>query len=186
VTLVVDYDSDWPLRFERLRAELSEALTDRGVPFVAIEHVGSTSVPGLAAKSVIDCDIVVQAKDVPRASEVLIDVGFAKLGELGIPQRWAFKEPPRLANSNVYIIVEGSLALRNHLAVRDVLRVDSALRDEYAEVKKRVASTAGDIDEYGAGKNDALQAILAAAGLSEEERRSINANRVPSHAELPR
>lgn len=177
--LVEDYDSGWPLRFERLRAELAEALTTRSVPFVAMEHVGSTSVPELAAKPVIDCDVVVRAEDVQRASEALIDVGFTPLGELGIPQRWAFKEPPRLANSNVYVIVEGSLSLRNHVAVRDVLRLDSGLRAEYAEVKKKVASTAADIDEYGAGKNDVIQAILAAAGMSEEERRSINANSVP-------
>ncbi len=183
---VEDYDSGWPLRFERLRAELAESLATRGVPFVAIEHVGSTSVLGLAAKPVIDCDVIVQAEDVQRASEALIEVGFSPLGELGIPQRWAFKEPPRLANSNVYVIVEGSLSLRNHLAVRDVLRRDSGLRAEYAEVKKRVASTAADIDEYGAGKNDFIQAILAAAGMSEEERRTINANSVPSHAEFPR
>jgi GrpB-like predicted nucleotidyltransferase (UPF0157 family) len=145
VILVVDYDAAWPLRFERLEAELAEALITRGVCFVSIEHVGSTSVPGLAAKPVIDCDIVVQAKDVPRASEALISVGFTRLGELGIPQRWAFKEPPRLANSNVYVIVEGSLSLRNHLAVRDVLRIDGGLRAEYAKVKKRIASTAADI-----------------------------------------
>jgi GrpB-like predicted nucleotidyltransferase (UPF0157 family) len=186
VILVVDYDPTWPLRFERLEAELAEALTTRGVPVVSIEHVGSTSVPGLAAKPVIDCDVVVQAKDVPRASEALIDLGFSPLGELGIPQRWAFKEPSRLANSNVYVIVQGSLSLRNHLAVRDVLRIDSGLRAEYAEVKKRVASTAADIDEYGVGKNDVIQAILAAAGLTEDERWSIDANRVPSHAEFPR
>jgi GrpB-like predicted nucleotidyltransferase (UPF0157 family) len=186
VILVVDYDPAWPQQFQRLQAELSEQLLARGVPFVAIEHVGSTSVPGLAAKPVIDCDIVVHAQEVVGASRALSDLGFAPLGELGIPQRWAFKEPARLANRNVYVIVEGSLSLRNHLAVRDVLRADSALRDEYAEVKKRVASAAADIDEYGAGKNDMVQAILAAAGMTERERQSINANRVPSHHEFPR
>jgi len=128
----------------------------------------------------------VNREDVEAASEVLVDIGFVEQGELGIPQRWAFKEPPRLANSNVYVIVEGSLALRNHLAVRDLLRVDSVRRHEYGALKKKVAETARDIDEYGAGKNDALQAILAAAGLSEQDRRSINTNSVPSHTELPR
>ena len=105
--LVVDYDPAWPQQFQRLQAELSEQLLARGVPFVAIEHVGSTSVPGLAAKPVIDCDIVVHAQEVVGASRALSDLGFAPLGELGIPQRWAFKEPARLANRNVYVIVEG-------------------------------------------------------------------------------
>ena len=70
-----------------------------GVPVVAIEHVGSTSVPGLAAKPVIDCDIVVAGQDVAAASGVLAGLGFRPLGERGIPLRWAFTEPERLAGT---------------------------------------------------------------------------------------
>jgi GrpB-like predicted nucleotidyltransferase (UPF0157 family) len=165
---------------------LSEALTLSGAPFIAIEHVGSTSVPGLAAKPVIDCDIVVGEPGVPTASRTLIALGFAPLGELGIPQRWAFREPDRLANTHVYVVVEGSLALRNHLAVRDLLRTDATLRSQYGDVKKRVAGTTDDIDEYGAGKNEVLQTILTTAGLTEDELRSIeDANRVPPRSEFP-
>ena len=76
--------------------------------------------------------------------------------------------------------------MRNHLAVRDVLRTDGALRDEYAAVKVLVGATATDIDEYGRGKNAVVQKILLAAGLSDDERASIDANQVPSHTELPR
>ena len=54
--VVTEYDPAWPARFERLRAEYAAAMDAAGVPVVAIEHVGSTSVPGLAAKPVIDCD----------------------------------------------------------------------------------------------------------------------------------
>jgi GrpB-like predicted nucleotidyltransferase (UPF0157 family) len=154
-------------------------LTATGVPVVAIEHVGSTSVPGLAAKPVIDCDIVVVAQHVASASLVLESLGFEPRGELGIPERWAFWEPDRLIGTNTYLVVAGSLALRNHLAVRDVLRADGVLRDEYGAAKKRVAATAAGIYEYGAGKNDVVQRILDAAGLSEEKRESINSNQVP-------
>lgn len=90
---VVDYDSAWPRRFEALRQEYARAMAAAGVPVVAIEHVGSTSVPGLAAKPIIDCDIVVAPADVESAAAVLVGLGFRPLGELGIPQRWAFKEP---------------------------------------------------------------------------------------------
>src|SRR5258708_39430665 len=96
-----------------------------GVAIVAIEHVGSTSVPGLAAKPIIDCDLIVSGADVSAASSVLVSLGFTPLGELGIPQRWAFKEPARLAGTNTYVIVDGCLSLRNHLAVRDVLRANA-------------------------------------------------------------
>jgi GrpB-like predicted nucleotidyltransferase (UPF0157 family) len=185
VIVVVEYHPGWPARFEELRQEYAAAMADAGVPVLAIEHVGSTSVPGLAAKPVIDCDIVVAEPDVAAASAVLAGLGFSPLGELGIPLRWAFKEPARLAGTNTYAIVTGSLALRNHLAVRDILRSDPVLREQYAAVKRRVGATAADIDEYGQGKNAVIQQILAAAGLTEAERASIDANQVPAHEDVP-
>ena len=157
-----------------------------GVPVLAIEHVGSTSVPGLAAKPVIDCDIVVAGRDVAMASRVMAGLGFTPLGELGIPLRWAFREPARLAGTNTYVVVAGSLSLRNHLGVRDILRADPDLREQYAAVKKRAGATAANIDEYGRAKNAMVQRILAAAGLTDAERASIDANQVPSHDEVPR
>lgn len=176
---VRDYDPAWPDQFEKLRAEYAAAFEAAAVPFVSIEHVGSTSVLGLAAKPVIDIDIVVSAADVDVATSVLVSLGFEPRGELGIPQRWAFWEPERLAGTNTYVVVAGSLALRNHLAVRDTLRADPDLRREYGHVKKTVGATAADIYEYGAGKNATVQRILATAGLNDEERASINANQVP-------
>ncbi len=184
--VVAEYDPDWPRRFERLRREYAAAMAAADVAVAAIEHVGSTSVPGLAAKPVIDCDIVVAEREVAAASRVLAGLGFRPLGELGIPLRWAFKEPDRLAGTNTYVIVEGSLSLRNHLAVRDILRADPALREQYAAVKRRVGATAANIDEYGRGKNAMVQRILAAAGLTGAERASIDGNQVPSHDEVPR
>jgi GrpB-like predicted nucleotidyltransferase (UPF0157 family) len=184
--VVVEYDPAWPQRFDQLRQEYAGAMAAAGVPVVTIEHVGSTSVPGLAAKPVIDCDIVVAGPDVGAASRALTGLGFKALGQLGIPQRWAFKEPGHFAGTNTYVVVEGSLALRNHLVVRDILRTDSDLRMRYAAVKRRVGATAANIDEYGRGKNAMVQQILAAAGLTDEERASIDANQVPSHDDVPR
>ncbi len=182
----MDYDPAWPDRFAALRAEYAAAMAKAGVPVVTIEHVGSTAVPGLAAKPIIDCDIVVPPRAVTAASHVLISLGFTPLGELGIPQRWAFKEPARLAGTNTYVIAEGCLSLRNHLALRDVLRADAGLRAEYAAVKRAAGLRAADIDEYGQAKTAVVQKILAAAGLSEAERLSIAGNQVPSHAGFPR
>lgn len=178
--LVVDYDPAWPARFESLRTEYGEALRAAGVPVVSIEHVGSTSVPGLAAKPIIDVDIVVEEEHVEAASNVLTGLGFTPLGERGIPQRWSFQEPPRLAPTHTYVVVDGSLALRNHLAVRDVLRADAHLRDEYAAVKKRAAAEVADIDEYLQRKSAIIQAILAKAGLTESERATIDSQQLPS------
>src|SRR5215469_17693509 len=110
VITVVEYDPSWPDRFAALRDEYAKAMAAAGVPVLAIEHVGSTSVPGLAAKPIIDCDIVVAETRVPAASTVLMTLGFTQLGELGIPQRWAFAEPARLARTNTYVIVGGCLS----------------------------------------------------------------------------
>jgi GrpB-like predicted nucleotidyltransferase (UPF0157 family) len=123
MTTVHDYDPAWPDRFEALREQYVAAFADAKMPVVAIEHIGSTSVPGLAAKPVIDCDIVVDEEDVAAATEVLLGLGFSPLGELGIPARWAFKEPARLAGTNTYVTVDGCLSVRNHRAVRDTLRL---------------------------------------------------------------
>ena len=91
VIAVVEYDPSWPERFYALRGEYAKAMAAAGVPVAAIEHVGSTSVPGLAAKPIIDCDIVVAEPDVTAAADVLVALGFTPEGELGIPQRWAFR-----------------------------------------------------------------------------------------------
>jgi GrpB-like predicted nucleotidyltransferase (UPF0157 family) len=173
VITVVDYDPAWPERFEGLRAEYSAAMAAAGVPVVAIEHVGSTSVPGLAAKPVIDCDIVVREADVAAASGVLVSLGFTPLGDLGVPQRWAFRAPARFVRTNTYVIVDGCLSLRNHRAVRDVLRADQGLRDEYAAVKKQAGARLDHLDDYVVAKNDIVQKILAAAGLTDAERACI-------------
>lgn len=183
---VVAYDPAWPARFVALAQEYRAALERAGVEVVAIEHVGSTSVPGLAAKPVLDCDIVVSADRVAATAEVLIGLGFRPLGELGIPERWAFQEPLRLTGTNTYVIVDGSLSLRNHLRLRDTLRADPGLRDRYGAVKLRLGASAVSIAEYGQGKSAVVQEILAAAGLTDDERRVIADAQVPSRAEVPR
>jgi hypothetical protein len=94
----------------------------------------------------LSCVIVVTEQDAAAASRVL--TGWASRRSANSASRWAFKEPARLTGTNTYV-VEGSLALRNHLAVRDTLRADPALREQYAAVKRQAGATAATIDEYG-------------------------------------
>ena len=170
---IADYDDAWPMRFATIKAYISDAMTTAGVPVASIEHVGSTSVPGLAAKPVIDCDVVVEKSVVGSASRALETVGFRPLGDLGIPDRWAFEAPERLGATNVYVTVEGSLSLRNHLATRTILRTRPDLREAYAAAKRDAAASATDIDDYVERKSDVLQEILRAGGLTDEERAAI-------------
>lgn len=172
---VVEYQPSWPERFSVLRDAYSAALDAAGAGYRSIEHVGSTSVPGLAAKPIIDVDIVVDPEEVAAAVAALAAIGFEPRGDLGVPDRQAFRTPEPFAPTNTYVVVAGSLALRNHLAVRDVLRADPELRDEYAAVKRRAAAEAQDIDDYIERKSGVLSRVLAAAGISAEERAAITA-----------
>lgn len=162
--LVVDYDPQWPAVFTSISKVLAAALAE--IPVVAIEHVGSTSVPGLAAKPIIDVDVVVRRQFVSRAIDALQLVGYEPLGDLGIPDRYALKAPPGTARQNVYVTVEGCLSLRNHLGVRQVLRNDASLRDEYSATKRRLAAETDEIDVYVVAKNEIVRRILQQAGLS--------------------
>ena len=173
---IVEYHPDWKVTFETLRSTYAQAL--RSVPIIAIEHVGSTAVEGLAAKAVVDIDIVVAPHHVAEASEQLRSIGFRPLGDQGIAGRWAFRQPADLPRTNTYVTEVGSTALRNHLTVRDALRGDPELRAQYGELKRELASSTTTTDSYVAGKSSFLLGILQRAGLTREELAEIEiANR---------
>lgn len=169
---VVPYSPEWPAQFARVAADLRRALA--GVPVIAIEHVGSTSVPGLAAKPVIDIDIVVRREDAEAAIAALVAVGYAHRGDLGVTDRDSLAAPDDDPRRNVYVCVEGTLHLRNHLAVRAILRERSDLRDRYGAVKTELArDPAMDIGTYLARKSPVLQEVLAMSDLTDAEMRAI-------------
>ena len=164
---VVAYDREWPERFLAIRAELMRALGD--IPVVAIEHVGSTSVPGLVAKPVIDIDVIVDRSDVEAAIGALERIGYQHRGNLGIPDRHSLAQPGDGTRRNVYVVVDGALSLRNHLAIRDALRSDRSLRVRYGALKLRLSSETHDIDTYVARKSRLLLGILRDAGFTDDE-----------------
>ncbi|MBD3946251.1 GrpB family protein [Nocardioides ganghwensis] len=169
---VVDWSPRWAEQYEEVAAVLTRALAD--VRSARVEHVGSTSVPGLAAKPVLDVDVIVEPEDVPAAVAALESVGYVHRGDLGVTGREAFHAPdgPR---RNVYVCTAGTANVRNHLAVRDVLRRRADLREAYDSVKRALAADPGmDIDTYIAGKSAVLQEVLEASGeLSDEELAAI-------------
>ncbi|MFN0093408.1 MAG: GrpB family protein [Dehalococcoidia bacterium] len=171
--IVVDYDPAWPARFEALAKRLEPALD--GV-VVAVEHVGSTSVPGLAAKPIIDLDIVVRDDDAAVTATIaaLATLGYAHRGDLGIPGREAFRAPAGGQAHHLYVCREGCPSLRNHLAVREHLRAHPATAAAYGALKKALAARhPDDIDAYIAGKAPLLLAILAKSGFDEDELAAI-------------
>ena len=107
--------------------------------------------------------------------------GYGPLGTLGIPDRFAFVAPDALPERRVYVTVAGSVALRNHLALRDTLRSDPDLRNQYGELKLFLARREFDrIDEYVEAKSPILQRILREGGLGDDELEEIERiNRAP-------
>jgi GrpB-like predicted nucleotidyltransferase (UPF0157 family) len=174
---VVPYDPSWPRRFARVRADLERALI--GVPTIAIEHVGSTSVPGLAAKPVIDVDVVVSRDELRSALDALEAVGYRHRGDLGIPDRHSLHAPDDGVRRNVYVVVDGALALRNHLAIRAALRADDRLRAQYGTLKRRLAAEVDDIDIYVLQKTELLVRILSEAGFTPAEIDAVRAANQP-------
>ncbi|WP_347977294.1 GrpB family protein [Microbacterium sp. ProA8] len=169
---VVPYSEEWPQQFARAAADLRLALAD--VPVLSIEHVGSTSVTGLSAKPVIDIDIVVRREETPAAIAALIAVGYTHRGDLGVTDREAMAAPDDDPQRNVYICVEDTLHLRNHLAVRAILREREDLRDRYGAIKTEIArDPAMDIERYLALKSPVLQEVLALSDLTDAEKRAI-------------
>jgi len=176
---VVPYSPDWPRRFEQIAAGLRATLAD--VPTAVVEHVGSTSVPGLAAKPILDIDVVVDGEGVSAAVAALTSVGYLHRGDLGVSGREAFKAPDDEPRRHVYVCRRSTLNVRNHLAVRDVLRARADLRDEYGAVKVALAAEPSmDIDTYIARKSAVLQKVLAASDLTPEERLQIQRLNDPS------
>ncbi|KAF1836558.1 UPF0157-domain-containing protein [Decorospora gaudefroyi] len=161
--IVEEYNPAWPQQFENIKSELEGYLQD--VEYLSIEHVGSTSVPGLAAKPIIDVDIIVTRDEVQPAIDALIANGkFDYLGELGINDRHAFKDPNQSMRHNIYVCVDGAAQTRNHLRLRDTLRSNEELRDEYGRVKLQLAAKATNIVDYLVGKSAIIQKMLKLSG----------------------
>ncbi len=169
---VVAPSPDWVRQFRVVAEELALILAE--LPVDAIEHVGSTSVPGLPAKPILDIDIIVQRDVMTAATRALEHAGYVHCGDLGVTDREAFTAPDERPSRNVYLCVADTLHVRNHLAVRDALRARPDLRDRYGAVKLQLASERDmDIHRYLAGKSAVLQDILALSNLTAEEKQVI-------------
>jgi GrpB-like predicted nucleotidyltransferase (UPF0157 family) len=162
---VVEYMADWPHLFSRLREEIWSSVSDLAV---GIEHIGSTSVPGLAAKPIIDIDLIVESKDiVPLAVTRLTMAGYVHQGDLGIADREALDHRSAAIAHNLYLCPRDSLALRNHIAFRDYLRTHASSLASYSSLKKRLAAEfPRDIARYVEGKREFILRVLGECGFS--------------------
>jgi GrpB-like predicted nucleotidyltransferase (UPF0157 family) len=162
--VVVDADPAWPQQFEEIATYLRPFL---GGSVLRIEHVGSTAVPGLAAKPIIDIDVVVaDESQVQGVLQRIESAGYRWVGDLTVSGREAF-EPntaPPLPVHHLYLVVENNRAHADHWLLRDALTGDPDLIDRYAAIKRQNAVLAdGDAERYTALKAAFVAEVLAEA-----------------------
>jgi GrpB-like predicted nucleotidyltransferase (UPF0157 family) len=160
--MVVAYDPRWPGLFGQLRDRVDAALA--GVAHVT-EHVGSTAVPGLDAKPVIDLDVVVpDDAAVHAAIRALTARGWQHQGNLGITGREAFLPPVDAVYHHLYAVVAGSQPHRDHIDLRDFLRTHPVQAARYSSLKRQLAALLRtDRSAYGDGKAEMISDLLRQA-----------------------
>jgi len=159
--VVVPYDPQWSLEFLKIKNKLEPIL---GNCIVAIEHVGSTAVNGLAAKPIIDIDIIIESYSVFEIVKTRLAIsGYVHEGDLGIKDREAFKyqNKPELMTHHLYVCPQDSAELKRHLLFRQYLTTHDRERDAYGELKLELAKRFPyDIESYMEGKNHFINSIL--------------------------
>jgi GrpB-like predicted nucleotidyltransferase (UPF0157 family) len=160
--VVVPYDPAWPALFDELRLRADAALA--GVAHVT-EHVGSTAVPGLDAKPIIDLDVVVPDEaGAGPAIGALAAAGWRHEGDLGIAGRAAFRPPADAPYHHLYVVAAGSPAHRDHVDLRDYLRAHPGPAARYGELKRHLAGLLEtDRAAYTAGKAELITELLRQA-----------------------
>lgn len=168
---IVPYKSSWPGEFQELAHLLRGSLADLAL---RIDHIGSTAVPGLAAKDRIDIQVTVARLD-PPVEKALNNLGYQRLEHLrdhppfGIEaseddwNKWVFKPPPGQRPTNLHVRVSGRPNQRYALLFRDYLRSHSPTADAYAELKRRLAGNLADPETYPDVKDPAVDLIYFAA-----------------------
>ncbi len=160
---VVDYDPAWPTRFAAERALLAPIFGDEAL---AIWHIGSTAVPGLAAKPIIDIMVVVRdMAAVDALAPQFAAVGYEYLGEFGLPRRRYLRKGGDERTHQIHIFgLESEAQIVRHLALRDYLRGHDTTA--YAQLKRQLAQRYPyDIEGYCDGK-DALVKELEQQALA--------------------
>jgi GrpB-like predicted nucleotidyltransferase (UPF0157 family) len=158
---VVPYDDCWPALFEVEARRIVEAVARAGLPELALAHVGSTAVPGLAAKPILDVAAGRSADTAPLAYiEVFESLDYVYRGDGGLPGREFFRRGV-LRSHHVHLVERNGTHWVRYLRFRDALRANPALRDAYAALKQSLAARYPcDREAYVAGKSEFVERVL--------------------------
>lgn len=157
--VVLPYQDAWKDAFLTIQSELKQCLC--GID-VQIEHVGSTSVVGLAAKPVIDIDVIIERNDFECVKQKLSLIGYHHEGDLGITDREAFKYDHKdyLMKHHLYVCPKDSTEYQHHLSFRNWLNTHPKDRDAYGKLKLHLAQKYPfDIEKYMLNKAPLIEEI---------------------------
>jgi len=164
--VIVDYDPLWPARFQQHAALIAEALGDAAL---RIEHIGSTSVPGLGAKPVIDILLIVRDSADERSYLPKMEAaGYVlRVREPDFHEHRMLRTPQR--DVHVHVLSCGSPEIERYLTFRDRLRASADDRRLYESTKRRLAARSWpDMNAYADAKTQVVETILAAARAAGE------------------
>lgn len=172
--LITPYNPDWKTEFEKIKIVLETELKNIDID---IQHVGSTSIPGLCAKPILDIDIIIDnRKLLDEVSSRLEKIGYLNKGEQGIKGRFAFRQTSALTpettiqqkwlSHHLYVCFSDSLALKNHLLFRNALLQNGKLAERYSTLKMDLVKEKGMTrEEYTKRKTEFIISVLANLGL---------------------
>ena len=169
---IVPYNNEWPDEFITIGAQLRHGL---GRLAFRIDHIGSTSVPGLAAKDIIDIQVSVAVLD-EAVLQAMQGMGYTRVENISCDhrpagaegsdvdwQKWYFRPPQNQRPTHLHMRVLGRLNQRYPLLFRDYLRAHPATAQAYAELKRRLAANLADPETYPDVKDPAVDLIYLAA-----------------------
>jgi GrpB-like predicted nucleotidyltransferase (UPF0157 family) len=158
---IVDHDPSWAAKFEQERPHLAEVFDGR---VVAIEHIGSTAVPDLCAKPIVDILVGLRELELSELDiEEMRTLGYEYLGELGIPGRLFFRKGEAPRTHNVHVVEYGGEHWHRHLAFRDALRSDPEERRRYDKLQRRLAAEGHPREAYTELKTPFIRELEARA-----------------------
>jgi GrpB-like predicted nucleotidyltransferase (UPF0157 family) len=165
--IIADYDPQWPILYEEEEARILGVIGDK---VVAIEHIGSTAVPGLGAKPIIDIMVAVRhLADADECIEPLQSIGYEYVPEYeaSIPKRRYFRRGSQEAHRHLHIVERRSDFWERHILFRDFLRAHFEIAQQYYQLKKELAAKFGsDRDAYTDAKMSFIESVVAEARAS--------------------
>ncbi len=159
---IVPYNPRWPACFLDAEAALRETLAS---DVVAVDHVGSTSVPRMAAKPVIDIDVTLSSLSaIANAGASLVEAGYEPRGNRYDDDMWAFLSTEAVPKLRVYLCAPENRTHERRLMFRDYLRRHDDAAEAYSRLKKQLAERFPyDGDRYTTEKSAFIEAILSRA-----------------------